>query len=203
MQIVDCTQGSPEWHQARLGIPTASNFKSVLAKSAEMKMRKTYMHRLAGEIITGVPAETYQSADMARGNIMEDEARNAYAFTHDADPQRIGFVRNGNCGCSPDSFLGADGILEIKTQKAELLVATIEADKFPSEHVAQCQGTLAVTGRKWADLCIYWPGMPLFVKRAYRDEDYIRALMDELARFNFELNGLVERIRRYGMQEAA
>ena len=32
VEIIDCVQGSPEWFQARLGIPTASCFKDVQAK---------------------------------------------------------------------------------------------------------------------------------------------------------------------------
>lgn len=202
MQLIDVEQGSPEWFAARCGIPTASCFSQVLAKG-EGKTRATYMRRLAGEIITGQPAETFKSPEMLRGNAMEDEARSAYAFMHDADPQRVGFVRRDRFGCSPDSFLGDDGILEIKTQKAELLVATIDADKFPSEHVAQCQGALYVTGRKWVDLCVYWPGMPLFVKRAHRDDLYIEGMHSALGLFTLELDELVDRIRAYGQKEAA
>lgn len=202
IEIINCTQGSPEWFQARLGIATASCFKDVLAKG-EGKTRATYMRRLAGEIITGQPAETFKTPEMERGNVMEAEARNNYAFMFNADPIGVGFVRNGSIGCSPDSFIGEDGIVEIKTQKAELLIATLDADRFPPEHVAQCQGALAVTGRKWVDLCIYWPGMPLFVKRTHRDEDYIRMLTGELDRFNAELAAMVERVHAYGQRAAA
>ena len=207
IEIIDCEQGSPEWFQARLGIPTASCFKDVLAQNVARTgpglTRATYMRRLAGEIITGQPAETFKSSEMERGNDMETDARNNYTFKLRADPIRVGFVRNGNVGCSPDSFLGDDGILELKTQKAELLIATLDADRFPPEHIAQCQGALAVTGRKWVDLCVYWPGMPLFVKRAQRDEEYIRMLTTELDRFNGELADMVARIRSYGQRKAA
>jgi len=73
VEIIDCVQGSPEWFQARLGIPTASCFSQVLAKG-EGKVRATYMRRLAGEIITGQSAETFKSEAMERGNQMEAEA---------------------------------------------------------------------------------------------------------------------------------
>jgi YqaJ-like viral recombinase domain len=198
VEIIDCVQGSPEWFQARLGIPTASCFQHVLAKG-EGKVRTTYMRRLAGEIVTGKPAETFKSPEMERGNRMEDEARANYVLGWNATkPMRVGFVKRAYVGCSPDSFLGEDGILELKTQKAELLIATLDADRFPPEHVAQCQGVLMVTGRQWVDLCVYWPGMPLFVKRAERDEEYIDMLMTELARFHEELQAMVARVRAYG-----
>jgi len=45
--------------------------------------------------------------------------------------------------------------------------------------------------------------MPMFVRRAERDEDYIDMLMDELARFNNELQAMVARVRAYGQRAAA
>ena len=62
----------------------------------------------------------------------------------------------------------------------------------------QCQGALWIAEREWIDIGCYWPKLPLFVKRAYRDEDYIRTLADAVDRFNDELGETVERIRRYG-----
>ena len=134
---------------------------------------------------------------------MEDEARQFYAFmSDDPEPTRVGFVRNkgnyGQVGCSPDSFLGTNGILEIKTQRGDLLVATLFADRFPPEHVAQCQGALWVCEREFVDIAVYWPKMPMFVRRATRDEAYIQTLASEVARFNDELAATVEKIRRYG-----
>lgn len=197
LQILDCEQRSPDWWQARLGIPTASEFSKILAKG-EGKTRASYMRRLAGEILTGEPAETFESAAMIRGREMEAEARESYRFVYGADPQPVGFIRNGAKGCSPDSLIGDDGMLEIKTQKAELLVKTILDDRFPPEHKAQVQGQLWVAERQWCDLCVFWPGLPLFVKRAERDEEYIKALAEAVERFNEELAEMVEQVQRYG-----
>jgi hypothetical protein len=69
------------------------------------------------------------------------------------------------------------------------------ADKLPSEHVAQVQGALWVAEREWIDFCSYWPKLPLFVKRVYRDEDYIKNLAAEVARFNSEMLELIEKIQ--------
>lgn len=197
IEIIDCEQGSPEWHQVRLGIPTASMFSAVLAKG-EGKTRRAYMNKLAAEIITGEIGEIYTNQVMERGKAMEAEARSFYAFMTDAEPRLIGFVKNQWVGWSPDSFIGETGALEIKTQRADLLIDTILKDEFPPEHRAQCQGGLWVGEREWIDLCVYWPKMPTFVKRAYRDEAYIKTLASELMRFQSELDELVARIRRYG-----
>ena len=63
---------------------------------------------------------------------------------------------------------------------------------------AQVQGTLWITKREWWDLPVYWPGMPLFTKRAYRDEPYIQRLATEVDRFNAELDDVVAQIRSRG-----
>ncbi len=197
IQIIDCEQGSPEWHQARLGIPTASRFADILAKG-EGKTRRSYMRQLAAEIITGELGEQFTTPAMERGKVMEAEARDLYAFVADDTPRQVGFVRNGSVGWSPDSLLGDKGALEIKTQRADLLIETLLKDEFPSEHKAQCQGGLWVGQREWVDICVYWPKMPLFTKRAYRDDVFIKTLDSEVKRFLDELHELVGRLQRYG-----
>lgn len=204
LTVYDCEQGSEDWFRARMGIPTASEFGTVLAPRAgsEGKMRRTYLHKLAGEIITGQPMERYGNAHMERGHEMEAEARSLYAFMSDADPTQIGFLRNGQKGCSPDSLIGDAGMLEIKTKLPHLLIDCILKDDFPAEHKAQCQGALWVAEREWVDIAVYWPRMPLFVKRAYRDEEYISKLSDAIDAFNADLAAVVDRIKAYGVEPA-
>jgi hypothetical protein len=204
--IADVEQGTDQWRELRRGLVTASEFHCLLANGrggGESKMRRSYMLRLAAEVLTGAPVETYCSPDMARGQAMEAEARDLYAFMHDAEPKRVGFIRNGPKGCSPDSLIGENGMLEIKTQRGDLLIETLLKDEFPPAHRAQCQGALWIAERDHIDLCVYWPKMPLFVKRAYRDEAYIRGLADAVELFNAELARTVDQIRGYKHAAAA
>ena len=203
MEIIDCAQNSPEWLQARLGIVTASRMGTVMASGrsgAESKTRRSYMLQLAGEIITGEPAETFSNTHMERGHVMEPEARDNYAFMHDVEPQLVGFIRNGDKGASPDSLVGNNGLLEIKTKLPALLIDCLlrKPDDFPPEHKAQCQGALWVAEREWIDLAIYYPKMPLVVFRAHRDAKFIADLASAVRQFNEELHETVERVRAYG-----
>lgn len=195
----DVEQGTETWRKLRCGLATASMFSAILAKG-EGKTRRSYMCRLASEIITGEPAETYKSADMERGNQMEAEARDFYAFSTDVELRRVGFITNGPKGCSPDSLIGSNKMLEIKTQRGDLLIETLLKNEFPSEHRAQCQGNLWVAEREEIDIAIFWPKMPMFVKTATRDDVYIRTLSDAVDKFNDELQETVARIRRFGME---
>lgn len=201
MEIITCEQGTPEWHQARVGIPTASEFQTLLMKGkkgGESLTRKTYMRKLAGEIITGEPMEGFTNKHIERGHVMEPDARNYYALVTGNTPKLVGFIRNGDKGGSPDSLIGDDGLLEIKTALPHILIEYIEADVFPSEHIAQCQGNLWVSGRQWLDLVVYWPKMPTFIKRIERDPVYIAKLTKGVADFNAELAALVDRVKAYG-----
>lgn len=202
MEIINCEQNSPEWFEARRGLPTASQFATVMAKG-EGKTRRTYMMKLAGEIITGQPMESFSNEHTERGHKMEDEARDLYAFQTGAQLERVGFIKSGCAGASPDSLIGTDGGAEIKTKLPHLLGELILKDEFPPEHKAQVQGTLWISKRQWWDIAVYWPGMPLFVKRAYRDEAYIQKLATEVDKFNAELADVVAQIRRHGEAVAA
>lgn len=205
MQILACEQGSEEWFRSRAGMPTASEFATILASGkggGESKMRRTYLLKLAGEILTGELMDSYSNLHMERGKAMEEEARRFYSFLADAEPQRVGFIVNGPKGCSPDSLIGEEGVLEIKTALPHILLDKLMRDQFPPEHQAQTQGELWVSEREWVDLAIYWPRLPLFVKRSYRDETYIAKLTDAVDRFNDELRATVEWIRSYGDADA-
>lgn len=206
IQIIDCEQGTPEWFAARAGIPTASEFHTVMAvgpKGGKSATRVAYLNKLAGEILTGDPMPSYSNDDMERGKIMETEARDLYAFMHEVEPLRVGFIRNGSKGASPDSLIDEKGGLEIKSAAAHIQIARILADELPSEHKAQVMGSIWVAEREWWDFCSYCPKLPLFVKRVYRDEEYIAKLAREVDLFNTELQQTVEYIRRYGQREAA
>jgi hypothetical protein len=200
LEIFDFIQGTAEWYSARLGIPTASEFSTVLAKGARggpSKERTTYMRKLAGEIITGSPMWSYSNEHMERGKEQEGEARDLYAMLADVEPVQIGFMRRGDVGCSPDSLVGDDGLLEIKTKLAHLQIGVLETGEVPTEHVAQLQGQVWVSRRSWVDFMSYCPGLPPFVKRVHRDEAFIATLKVAIDEFNAEMDALVERIANY------
>lgn len=201
MEIFDCEQGSEDWFRCRMGIPTASQFSTVMSKGqgrgGPRKGRTTYMYKLAGERITGQPMDNFSNSFMEAGKGFEPEARALYSFMRTVQPVAVGFIKNENRGCSPDSLVGDDGMLEIKTKLPHLLIEILLRNEFPTAHKAQCQGSLWVAEREWIDLVCYCPGMPPFIKRAYRDPEYIEKIADEVGQFNEELDRTIQRVRRY------
>jgi hypothetical protein len=200
VQIFDCEQGSPGWFACRAGIPTASMFATVMAqgraKGSPSATRRTYMLKLIGERLTGEPQEGFSNAHTERGHLMEPDARNLYAMARDVEPVQVGFMRRGDAGASPDSLVGEDGLLEIKTKLPHLQLEVLLANELPSEHKAQVQGQLWISGREWLDFVSYWPALPIFITRVHRDEAYIAQLAQAVDEFNAELAQTIEVINR-------
>lgn len=200
-RIIDCQQGEPEWFAARLGLPTASEFSTILAKGKDggkSVTRKTYLLKLAGEILTGEPMETYSNQHMERGKEWEAEAREAYELMKDVDTQQVGFIVNGRAGCSPDSLIGTDGGLEIKTALPHIQVDRLLRGELPPEYRAQVQGNIWVCERSYWDFVSYCRGLPLLIVRVPRDDGYIATLAGAVKEFNAELASVVDAIRSKG-----
>lgn len=169
MILHDVEQRSPEWHAMRLGIPTASEFSQLVTPTGKPSASlKTYAMSLAAELYIGRPVNMWSgNAWTERGREMEDQAVSLYEFAHDAETRLIGFVTNdeGTAGCSPDAFVGDDGMLEIKCLKAEHHIAAIMHFKrtgaCPADYVPQTQGQLMLCERAWCDLVFFSPELPL------------------------------------------
>ena len=196
MKIIDCIQGSPEWYSARAGIPSASNFDKIVCLDGKVsKQRTKYMYQLAGEAITGRPEETYQSAAMERGKIIEDEARQLYTLVKGLEVNQVGFCLADGYGASPDGMIAGDGLLELKCPLISTHVGYLLDNKVPSEYFQQTQGQLLVTDRAWVDFMSYYPGIKPLIIRITRDEKFITILRAELVVFCNELKEVIQKIR--------
>src|SRR4051794_29993617 len=69
-----------------------------------------------------------------------------------------------------------------------------QPEVLPKLLVGQTQGELWVAERDWI-IEIYWPSLPPLIKRAYRDQKFVKHLAAAVAVFNDELRQIVERIR--------
>lgn len=203
----EVVQGSDEWYEVRLGIPTASNFGIVMASGLDGEASKTraqYMRVLAGEILTGRPAEgKIVTAAMQRGKDMEPEAREHYLSARFCDLRRVGFVRrklpSGRYfGASPDGLIGNRKALEIKTMRPDLMIERLERGAAGvTDHRPQVQGTMLAGDLEEVDLMLFYSGMPIApTVTVYRDETYCREVRRAVEVFDFELNQLVDKIRR-------
>lgn len=196
-------QGSREWRELRAGIPTASEFAVLMtAEARKGKLTKgaaSYMHKLLGEWMLDDWIEDGASGGfVGRGKEMEEEAKAHYEFTRDTYIEPIGFVTTDDerIGCSPDGFIGVDGLIEVKCYSLQNHIgALLQAD---SEHQAQVQGGLWITERVWCDRLYYNPLLPPVTVRFERDDDYIADLQNAVLIFLGHLEAAKARLIEMG-----
>lgn len=190
MIVLDCEQRSPEWYAARLGIPTASEFGSIItpAKGQLAAAHDAYINRLIDEAARpGVDRSWSGNRHTERGRDLEPEARNAYAFLRGVTPREVGMVLNDErtAACSPDSLVD-DGGLEVKCPDGPTHVAWLRAGKLPDDHKAQVHGCMVITGAPWWDFLSYCDGYRPLLLRVVRD--------DFTAKLATLLDGFVEKL---------
>lgn len=203
--INDAEQRSVEWYEARLGKATASRYSDIMSKtkSGYAASRKNYMAELVTEIITDEIKETTPSQAMQRGVETEPTARLAYEFTTGNSVTETGFWLHDTIptGASPDGLVNGDGLLEIKCPNTATHIDTLMTKKLPKHYVAQVQGQLWITDRKWCDFVSYDDRLPenaqMIIIHVERDEDYIRELEAEVTKFMEEVNEQVRFIKEY------
>lgn len=203
MKIIDVVQGSPEWHAARLGIPTCSQADRILTPKTlkPSSQAATYRNQLLAEWLFGYPMDwTGASQWMERGTEMEAEARAAYELEMGVDVQQVGLILRDDemFAGSPDGLVGDDGGLEIKCPAIHTHIGyLLNPDSLADEYRGQVQSILALTGRDWWDLWSYNPDLPPVRVRITRDAEYASAFDKALSAFVANLRTGREMLREY------
>ncbi len=192
MITLDLAQGSPEWLEARLRIPTASQFKRIITskKLTYSASASDYVADLLAEWVSGYPVERGSSQAMDRGTGMELEGVAWYELQRDVETTPGGFVMRDDrkAGASPDRLVGDDGLLEMKCPMIHTHIGfLLNPSSLVEEYRAQVQGELYVTEREWGDLVSYHPTLPKVLQRVERDDEFQNALHVMLGRFLNEL----------------
>ena len=163
-------------------------------------MRSNLLYRLAGEILSGVKYEGYKNADMERGQLQEQDARNVYAMEREVEVYQIGITKLDEFRhYSEDGLVGADGMIEIKCTIPSVHIETIDIGKIDGGYYKQIQWGLIICQRAWCDFISWSPLVKdheIWVKRVERDEKTMNELFDGTAKFIDELKSLVLKIKR-------
>jgi hypothetical protein len=198
----DLIQGSEEWHAARCGLLTASEFKLILTptlKIASNAKERMHLWELAAQRISQFVEPTYIGDEMLRGHDEEILARALYAELY-GPVREVGFVTNDKwgftLGCSPDGLVGSAGGIEAKSRRQKFQVQTIveeytDVATIPEDFVLQVQGEMLVCDREWWDFISYSGGLPMAVIRVHRDPAIQDAIIEAAAKFEARINEVV------------
>lgn len=188
MQILEMEQGSLEWHQHRLGVPTASRFHEIItaAKGALSTSAKKYAAELVAERL-GFTEARISTGHMQHGIDTEPAARRLAEFELDEDIIEVGMVFNdaGTLACSPDGLIysGGDPVMgfEVKCPMPKTHILWREAGVVPPAHVQQVHGSMAVTGLSSWWFMSHVEGLPTFMLCVERNgyTDQVTAALDQ------------------------
>lgn len=161
---------------------------------------KNYAFRKAIERIT-LDALTEDFAGnwfTQRGQRLEPVARAMHEAMKGVIVDEVGFVATDDrkFGASADGWIGDDGGAEYKAFLDPAKLRSILLDNDTDLVMDQCQGNMAITGRKWWHFGLYCPALDVINKgltiiQIDRDDDYIDAMWDDL----LALDALVEDYR--------
>lgn len=205
--IDDSEQGSEAWHEARLGVFTASRAGDLMKKQKNGKpyaTRNSYITEIALERLTRELPESFTSADMQEGIDRERTAALAYSFATGNDTEQTGLWIKGFYGASPDDLIiGQNGGVEYKNPRANTHKETLESQTIPEHYYWQVLQEMLVTGADFWDYVSYHPKFPenaqLYIKRIERINvsGDLRLLEEELASANAEADRVVQFVTNY------
>jgi len=197
-------QGTPEWHQIRLGKVTASRVKDVIAKTKTGygAGRANYMAQLLCERLTGQPTQGFSNDAMRHGTETEPLARVAWELKNNIEVEQIAFMDHPYipmAGASPDGLIKDNGLIEIKCPNTATHLDTLLTKKVNSDYITQMQWQMACTGRTYCEFVSFDNRLPehlqLFTKTIARDDDFIKTIESEVSLFLQELG---EKINQLG-----
>ena len=191
MIILDVEQGSDEWLEARLGLPTASEMHCLLSNGRLLppfgEGALTLLDRLAAERFTGLSASGFTgNSHTERGHVVEPIAVQAYVDSGHASAMDVieaGIMLAKGVGASPDRLIGADGGLEIKSKNGKGMVTLLRNGAIDKAHITQMQINMWVSGRKWWDYFVYCDGLPPFYQRFEPDLELHEKLVERVPLF--------------------
>lgn len=187
--IKDVEQGTPEWHDIRLGIPTCSNFDKLLTPGLKPSSQADeYLAGLIGEYISGKPIDEdgFNGFWMQRGTELEPEARLNYQLHTGFHVTQAAFVYKDKLklvGGSPDGLVYKGRKLlhgcEIKVPKAARHCAYLWQNACPKKYIPQVQGSMWVSNVPRWDFVSHDPDSEPLIVPVYKDDAYHKAL-DEI-----------------------
>lgn len=200
-------QGSPEWMALRIGKIGGSRMADLLTegRSGESLTRRKYKNELIRERLTGKKIDSYKTPAMQRGIDLEPMARAWYEVNKNVFVDQVAIVLHPTIvggQCSPDGIVeSTNSLIEIKVPNPENHLDNILTDgKQLEQYYDQVMWQLACMPEKeYCDLVSYDPDMPDhlqgFVKRIYRDDEYIKNMEDKVSLFLQEIETIVNNLK--------
>jgi len=206
--IRDIHQGSPEWMALRIGRIGGSRVADILTEGrsgAESLVRRKYKNEIIREKLTGLKLNTFKTPAMQRGIDLEPLARAWYEVKHNVFVDQVAIVKHPtikDAQCSPDGIVfSKNHLIEIKVPNPENhLDNYLTGGKQLEQYYDQAMWQLAcMPEMEFCDIVSFDPEMPDhlkgFVKRIYRDDEYIKTMEKSVIDFLSETETIINNLK--------
>ena len=192
----EAQQGTDEWLDARLGLLTASNFKTALSKGSA---RDTLMRRLAAEKAWHAREDSYKSAAMQRGNDMEAHARANFELDTGLAVAEVGLATNAafpGMGASLDGIVMPDRTVgvEIKCPLASTMAEYHRSGKLPAAYREQIAAQMLICELTTVHFYSWHPDCPPFHLVIAADHFDLEKLAEAARAFVAELEEYADKL---------
>lgn len=154
MKIFEFEQYSPEWWSTRCALPSASRAGEILTPTgrASASADKYLAELVADSLGYQEIDDDLQSYWMARGSILEAEARDYFELQTGRSVRQVGLLTNdeGTACCSPDGLIDDETGWEVKCPMPKNHIMYVLAGELPKIYLPQVHFSMAVSGlKKW------------------------------------------------------
>lgn len=195
-----------ELQKKRLGKITASEIHKLIPGARTKGLSdtaQTYLLEKIGERLTGVRAKDFSSQATEWGVLYEQEAKEYYELEKLLVLKDCDYIPyNDHSGCTPDGFVGNDGLIEAKCPfytcnhiKHHLITDNQYFKDNHKDYYWQVMFQLMVTKREWCDFVSYDPRISgklrMFVYRVYPDKNDFD-LLNNMLQLSFDFMAEIE-----------
>lgn len=201
----DVEQRSPEWHDLRRGLITASAIGKLITtktlQPANNDISRGVITTLAGERITDYTVDGFVSDAMWRGVIEEPYAVDMYERVKGVKVDPCGFMvrqleGGAKVGFSPDGLVGESGFIEVKSRAPKKHIETVLEGVVPVENRAQIETGFFVSGRAWCDYISFSSAMAFWTVRVYPDPKWQEAIAETVDKAEAQIVAKVAAFKR-------
>lgn len=206
MKTLMMDQGSTSWHQARLGVITASEADALI--SPTFKIRKgdgvdSYLYKKIAEKVLNWSPEMLEGFNMEQGHLIERVALPWFEYEYKCKVKRVGFCISDDSltGCSPDGVLEDGTGLEVKAPQGPNMIRYLLEGVVPEQYRVQLQYSLWVTKAPRWKFVAYSMTLPALVVNVEPDPVAQEAITQAVEAFGVRFKDSMNRINQ--MRESA
>lgn len=194
----DIEQGTDRWQEVRAGKWSASRAGTIMGGLDTKGLSDLIMDVAWGRVHGPIEHSTFKSAAMERGNALEPDTRERYAFLTDHVVEQCGFVEHStipHVGWSPDGVVGKKHAIEAKNPLHKAYMEVLRTGRIPAEYRWQVKWAMWVGELDTMDFLCDHPKAKLIVIPCEVSASEIEQMAERVTALEWKVAPWVERLK--------